>query len=226
MTIELTVEDRTVRIDPHALVVAGYTGADTDAVQHHIDELAAEGVAPPPRVPMYWAMPPSMLTQQPVIDVPSRSTSGEIELALVVDGPETFLAAGSDHTCREAEAIDIRLSKLICPTPLSSAAVRWADVADRWSELVLAATIVTSGGGREAYQSAAAGANRPPDEVLAGIPWTDDRPRSFVVLCGTVPAIGGIRPADRFEGTITDPAAGAVIELTYDIEPVAPLVAD
>lgn len=223
MTIELRIGGELRPIEPEVLIVVGYTGVDAGVVQHHIDELAAEGIAPPPRVPMYWAMPASSLTQDPVIEVPSGATSGEIELALVVSDDEILLAAGSDHTCREAEAIDIRLSKLICPTPLSTDAVAWAEVADRWDELELSATISVGGGPAEPYQEATAGGNRSPEDLLDAIPWGGSRPRSFVVLCGTVPAIGGIRPADRFEGAITDPLTGRRLALDYRIRPIPPL---
>ncbi|MGI9613930.1 MAG: DUF2848 family protein, partial [Acidimicrobiales bacterium] len=173
MSIELRVDGGGLRlITPEAVIVVGYTGADADAVQHHIDELAAEGVAPPPQVPMYWSMPPSSLTQSGVIEVPSRATSGEIELALVFDRGEVFVAAASDHTCREAEAIDIRLSKLICPTPISVEATRWSTVADHWSDLMMSSTITERNGQVVTYQSATAGGNRHPMDLVDGIPWT------------------------------------------------------
>jgi hypothetical protein len=224
VTIEVSVDGRPRTLEPAVVVVAGYTGADEAAVRRHVDELAAEGISPPPRVPMYWAMPPTALTQGPVVEVPGRFTSGEIELALVVDGDELYLAAGSDHTCRRSEAIDIRLSKLICPTPLSVDALRWSEVADHWARLQLSSTIAVDGGEPEIYQSAPAGANRSPQELLEGIPWASGSPpSSFVLLCGTVPAIGGIRPADRFDGAVTDPVSGRSISVGYDVRPVVEL---
>ncbi|MGH1492532.1 MAG: DUF2848 family protein [Acidimicrobiales bacterium] len=222
--IELHVDGAVRRVEPEVLIVAGYTGANQAAVQHHIDELAAEGIAPPPQVPMYWAMPPSAISQQPVIEVPSAATSGEIEMALIVDGDDLLLAAASDHTCREAEAIDIRLSKMICPTPLSTEAVRWTDVADRWADLELSATIEVDGQS-DLYQSATAGGNRSPIELLQRIPWAGNQPTTFVVLCGTVPATGGIRPADSFHGSIADPQSGVTINLNYQIKPIVSLSA-
>lgn len=36
------------------LIVAGWTGRDHGAVQHHIDELAELGIAPPSQVPLYY----------------------------------------------------------------------------------------------------------------------------------------------------------------------------
>ena len=37
------------------------------------------------------------------------------------------------------------------------------------------------------------------------------------MLCGALPAIGGIRPADRFEFSLTDPIHKPVISHGYDI---------
>ena len=220
--IELDVDGEVHRFAPDALIVAGYTGADTAVVHHHIEELAAVGIAPPPRVPMYWALPAWSLTQQPVISVPSTQTSGEVELALVVDGAEIFVAIGSDHTDRSAEAIDIGLSKLVCPTPISRRAWRWAEFAERWSDLQLSSTVEIAGR-YELYQADRAGVNRSPADLLAGIPWAATPPARFVLLCGTVAVLGGIRPADRFTATVTDPAAGAELSLDYTVAPVPAL---
>ena len=226
IVLEIDVAQTTISLEPEVVIVAGYTGADAVAVQHHIDELAVEGIAPPPRVPMYWAMPPSVLTQASIVEVPSAQTSGEIELALVADGDEIYLAAGSDHTCREAEAIDVRLSKLICPTPISRQAWRWSDVSDRWQDLRLSSRI-NEGADAESsvtYQDAVAAGNRPPIELLAAVPWAESgRPRCFVLLCGTVPAIGGIRAAHRFIATITDPLTKSTLGLDYRVRPVRQL---
>ena len=218
--ISLSIDGTIRTFEPDVLVVAGYTGADEAAVQHHIDELAAEGVASPPQVPMYWTMPAATLCQQPSIGMPSAGTSGEIELALVVDDNDTFVTAGSDHTCRIAEAIDIRLSKLICPTPLATEAWEWSELSERWDTLQLAATIEIDGAA-ELYQSATAGGNVAPEELRAGVPWSGEAPRSYVLLCGTVPTIGGIRPADRFTGTIAD--AERTITLDYRVSAVQAL---
>ena len=222
MTLRFDLDGVGWSFEPEALVVAGYTGADAEAVQHHIDELADEGVAPPPRVPMYWSMPAAALTQASSIEVPSRSTSGEVELALIVDGDDILVGVGSDHTCREAEATDIRLSKLICPTPISRSAWRWDEIADHWGGLELSSTIEVDGRA-EPYQQALAIGNQPPLELLDGIPWADEPARRFVLLCGTVPAIGGIRPAGRFTGQVTDPSRGRSLGLDYRVSPAPAL---
>ena len=41
------VEGREVGVEVTSVVIAGWTGRNKEAVQHHIDELVAIGVAPP-----------------------------------------------------------------------------------------------------------------------------------------------------------------------------------
>ena len=53
-----------IELEPEAFVIAGYTGRDRASVQKHIDELAHEGIAPPPEVPMWYEMPPAILTKR------------------------------------------------------------------------------------------------------------------------------------------------------------------
>jgi hypothetical protein len=224
--IRLIVDGESRMLEPEVLIVAGYTGADVAAVEHHIAELADEGVPPPPRVPMYWAMPPELLTQEPTIRMPGPRTSGEIELALVVDGDDVFVTAGSDHTDRAAETIDIGLSKLACPTPLATEAWRWSEIADHWPDLGLRSEI-DERGATVVYQDDRAGVNRHPADLLSGIPWsTSPRPACFVLLCGTVGCRGGIRPSDGFRGSITDPLRDRTIELRYRVDVIPQLTTE
>ena len=58
------------------------------------------------------------------------------------------------------------------------------------------------------------------EELVAGIPWGGDRPSSFVVLCGTVPAIGGIRPAEAVEMELEDPLLGRTLLHQYRVTPL------
>jgi hypothetical protein len=53
LTFDVAGSGETIELTDFYAVVAGYTGRDAAAVQHHIDELAAIGVAPPPSVPMF-----------------------------------------------------------------------------------------------------------------------------------------------------------------------------
>lgn len=62
------------------LYVAGWTGRNHDAVQHHIDELSAIGIAPPSQVPLYYRVSNALLTQETVVEALGNETSGEAEL--------------------------------------------------------------------------------------------------------------------------------------------------
>ncbi|WP_246291082.1 DUF2848 family protein [Paraburkholderia fynbosensis] len=45
---------RTIQLVAIDLTIAGWTGRNSEAVQHHIDELAAIGVAPPKQIPTLY----------------------------------------------------------------------------------------------------------------------------------------------------------------------------
>src|SRR3990172_2267703 len=68
--------------DISTLVIAGWTGRDAAAVQHHIEELARVGVPEPSRVPLYYRASAHLLTQETAIQVIGAETSGEAEPVL------------------------------------------------------------------------------------------------------------------------------------------------
>ena len=74
-------DDRSYIID--RLVIAGWTGRDVVALEHHIEELKAIGVQPPSKVPLYYRVAASLLTQSDAIEVVGDDTSGEAEPVLV-----------------------------------------------------------------------------------------------------------------------------------------------
>ena len=112
-----------VLVEPTLLVI-GYAGRDEASVRHHIDELAAIGIAPPPNVPMVYELPAELVTTDELLAVHGARTSGEVEPVLVRAAGAWHLAVGSDHTDRELEAVDVRDSKAACPKPLSRTAIR------------------------------------------------------------------------------------------------------
>jgi hypothetical protein len=216
--VRLSVGEGARDVGLAAVVVAGYTGRDRAQVQHHIDELAVLGVPPPVTFPTYWVLPPWLATADPTVVVAGDRTSGEAELCLVVDGADLFVTLASDHTDRAVEAIDVELSKAICPVPIAEQAWPADDVDGHWDDLVLRSWIVEDG--REvAYQDATCAALVPALDLLAGLP---QRPfGSFALLTGTVPVLGGIRPSTRFRAELHDPVRQRSIELAYDVAPLA-----
>ena len=117
-------------------------------------------------------------------------------------GGEVYVTVCSDHTDRAAERLDIALSKRACHKVIGSAAWRLEDVAARWDDLRVRSWIGTDAS--SLYQDGTLGALLPPRELLAAVPWREE-PACYVLLCGTVPTIGGIRRARASAPSCTTP---------------------
>lgn len=207
-------------IDITDLVVAGWTGRDKAAVDHHIEELAAIGVAPPSRTPLFYRGAASLLTQTPAIQVVGPDSSGEAEAVLLATDEGLYVTLGSDHTDRKAEAFSVAVSKQLCAKPLAAGLWRYEDVAPHWDQLVLRSW-THDDGARVLYQEGPLSGMLPVDTLLADYgPLTP----GTAMFCGTLPAIGGLRPAPRFEMELEDPVLNRRITHTYDIESL-PVVA-
>ena len=208
-----------VDVSVDQVVVAGWTGRDTAGVQHHIDELTALGVAPPSQVPLYYRVAGQMLTQDSLLTVLGDDTSGEAEPMIVMAQGQVWLGLGSDHTDRGLEAASVAHSKQICGKPVSSELWLLEDVAGRLDFLELRSW-VDEGAGWVLYQEGTLSAIRPLVDLMAGADLADPA----VMLCGTLPAIGGVRPAGAFRAELRDPGTGNVITLEYQIQTL-PVVA-
>ena len=218
--MRLSVEGAERAFAPEALVVIGYAGRDRAAVEHHIDELAALGVPRPATVPLFMVFPPWLITQAPSVTVAGSDTSGEAEIVVVVDGDETFVTVGSDHTDRVLEAVDIVASKGVCPKPVAATGWTAASVGDNWDGLTLRSRI----DGGVLYQDGSAAANLPPLDLVASIPWAGRPPGCFVAFTGTVPVIGDIRPSTRFSAELSAPGL-PLLKLEYRVDAVPGLSA-
>lgn len=203
---------------PTALVVIGYAGRDRAAVEHHIDELATLGVPRPASIPLFMVFPPRLISQDPSISVAGSASSGEAELVVVVEGAETFVTVGSDHTDRALEAVDIVASKGVCPKPVATSGWTAAAVGNGWEDLSLRSRIDSD----VLYQDGSVAANLPPLELVAAIPWVSGPPRCFVAFTGTVPVIGDIRPSTAFRAELAGPGLSP-LELSYRVEAVPEL---
>lgn len=207
----------------HTLVIAGWTGRDDAAVRHHIEELAALGVPPPSSVPVFYRAAAANLTHAPRLEVLGPETSGEAEPVLVALRDGLWLGLGSDHTDRKAEAAGIALSKQLCGKPVAPGLWPLAEVEAHWDALELTATI-TEGGQAVVYQRGTLAAMRPPRDLLARRPGGPGLPEGSAMFCGTLGAIGGIRPATRFAMRLHDPVLNRSIDHAYDIA-VLPIMA-
>lgn len=215
-TIESRAGRRAVALPVRELVLAGWTGRDKAAVEHHIRELEALGVKRPATTPIYYRVAAARLTTDAAIEVSGTDSSGEVEFVLAAHGGEMLVGLGSDHTDRKAETYGITFSKQACDKPIATTLWPFGEVADHWDELVLRA-FITNGDKRELYQEGTLAKMLPPHELIRGYAATDTLADGTMMFGGTFAAIGGIRGAERFSGELEDPRAGRRITFAYDI---------
>lgn len=222
MEIDLNVRGDVLTVAVDRVVNAGYSGRDRGSVQAHVDELVADGIEAPDRVPTTYRVPPDVLRVDPgEVQVVGKDTSGEAEFALLVTGEETYVVAASDQTDRDLERDDVRKSKAIAPNVLSRQAWRFSTVRDRWDDLELRAWNVVDGE-RERYQDATLETILEPEKILDLVRDRYGSPLDgTAILSGTVPVISGeLRPGSRFEVELVDPDAGRSLSVAYDVTPI------
>lgn len=206
-----------VAVEIKDLIIAGWTGRDVTALNHHIEELKAIGVQPPSRVPIYYRAAAQMLTQADRIQVLGDDSSGEVEPVLVGADNRLWVTVGADHTDRKVESYGIAVSKQMCAKPIGRTAWRFEEVEPHWDRLILR-SFIQEDGRKVLYQEGTLAKIRDPRELIFG--WKDEKrlPMGAVMFCGTMPAIGAIRPSPRFEMELDDPVLGRKISHAYEIE--------
>ena len=223
MRLEFDVEsaggDKRITVEIDTLVVAGWAGRDLAAIEHHIEELAALGVPRPSAVPLYYRVSENQLTQASHIQVLGPDSSGEVEVLVFSAGGEMYVSLASDHTDRKLEAQSVALAKQVCAKPVAGRAWRYAEVAAHWDALVIR-SFIPENGAQVTYQEGALAALRPPLALIAGYLGQPAAmlPEGTAMVCGTVGAIGGIRPASAFAMELFDPETGRRLQHRYTIE--------
>lgn len=190
-------------------VIAGWTGRDAAAIEHHIHELELLGVPAPSTVPLYYRGSAILLTQSDYIEVIGPDSSGEAEPVLFFANNEWWLTVGSDHTDRRVETYSVAVSKQMCPKPIANAAWRWADVVSYQDEIELHSRILENGEWIP-YQKGTLASIRPLNSLRDGFFPTPTPAAGSFISCGTLGAIKnakgeGIRPAPCMELEIRDP---------------------
>src|SRR5947209_9746425 len=102
-----------VSVEIKDLVIAGWTGRDVAALNHHIEELKAIGVQPPSTVPLYYRVGVELLSQADKVQVLGDDTSGEVEPVLVGTPDRLWLTLGADHTDRKVETYGVAVAKQV-----------------------------------------------------------------------------------------------------------------
>ena len=196
------------------LIIAGWTGRDPAAVEHHIKELEAIGVKRPASVPIFYRVSAARLTTASSIQVLGERSSGEVEFALLQWQDRLWVGAGSDHTDREAETLGVSLSKQMCDKPIATLFWAFDDIAPHWDRLILR-SYATIDGRRAIYQEGSVQGILHPEDLISRIGRTLQN--GTIMFCGTLAAHGGVRPADRFEFELEDPVRKKKIKHGYDV---------
>jgi hypothetical protein len=224
-TLQFDLPDGSVLgLQPARLVIAGWTGRDAAAIEHHIEELERLGVPRPSTVPLYYRASRALLTQADEVEMLGTASSGEAEPVLLRHHGRWWLTVGSDHTDREVETHAVDVSKQMCAKPLARQAWAWDEVADRADTLLLQSEIF-EGGRWVTYQHGPLAKIRPLPALAAGLPADVPVADGLLMFCGTLAAVPradgvAIRPAARMRIALIDSAAGRRIEHEYRVTPL------
>jgi hypothetical protein len=197
-------------------VIAGWTGRDPVARDKHIAELEAIGIARPATTPIYYRVSARRLTTEDSIEVCGNDSSGEVEFVLIGWQDRIFVGLGSDHTDRKVETYSVTVSKQMCDKPIAPVLWELEEVIDHWDRMILRAYACIKGK-RELYQQGTLDAMLPVSELIARGFEGGKLPDGCAMFGGTFAAIGGIRPADRFEFELEDPVLKRTIRHGYDV---------
>jgi hypothetical protein len=209
----LNLGGREVSASIHTAIVAGWTGRNQAAVEEHVAELEALGVARPSTTPIFYRISASRLTTAREIES-TETSSGEVEAVLLRHAGGLWVGVGSDHTDRDLETYSVAASKQLCDKPIARELWPYEQIAPYWDRLVLRSWITTDGA-EHSYQEGTLDALLPVDDLLrrAMPPLTD----GTLMFCGTVPVRGGIRQAATFRYELHDPVMGRAIAGRYSV---------
>jgi hypothetical protein len=197
-------------------VIAGWTGRDRVKMEEHIRELEALGVKRPAQTPIFYRAAAARLTLAREIEVTGSASSGEVEYMLLRHQGRVLVGLGSDHTDREVETYGITVSKQMCDKPVASTLWDYAEVRDHWDRLQLRSWIVEDGT-ETTYQEGEVAAMLHPDVLMQAARESDGFEDGTAMLCGTLPAQGGIRPSGYFRMELHDPVLDRRISGGYAI---------
>ena len=197
-------------------VIAGWTGRDPVARDKHIAELEAIGIARPATTPIYYRVAARRLTTEDSIEVSGTESSGEVEFVLIGWQGRVFVGVGSDHTDRKVETYSITVSKQMCDKPIAPVLWELEDVAGHWDQMILRSHAWIDGA-RVLYQEGTLDSMLPVEELIQRGFGGAGLPDGCAMFGGTFAAIGGIRPASRFEFELEDPVLKRSLRHGYDV---------
>ena len=222
-TLDLILDDRKEEspftFAPKRFIVAGWTGRDKAAMEHHMTELEAIGIARPASTPVFYRNSVTRLTTTELLQTPGAGSSGEVEFVLFnIDGT-LWVGVGSDHTDRDVERYNITVSKQMCDKPICDRLWPLERVQGHWDTLEVESRAIIDAED-VLYQQGTLAAMQAPLDLIAA--FEAETGTAFgpgdVMMGGTLPAIGGVRPATRFGFALRDPQTGDQLSHGYDVE--------
>jgi len=204
----------TLDVEISHFIIAGWAGRDKDAVLHHIRELEALGVPAPGAVPLFYRVATNQLTQNQRLEVVGNETSGEAEPFIFLHREELWVSLTSDHTDRHLETFSVALSKQVCIKPVASSAWRMSELVDHWDALELTSWIKEQGEW-VVYQQGTLSSLLTPQDLLARYLNGSTAQEGLAMSCGTLGAIGGIRPSSEFRMALHDPVLNRTLAHAY-----------
>lgn len=212
------VDGRALTVRPSRLVLAGYTGRDRAEVQRHVDELAAEGIPPPERIPDLYPGIPQGVQVGGKLPPGLGWSSGEAEYVLILAGGGVLVGVGSDHTDREQERTALIAAKQAFPKIIGPTVWPLDALAGTWDAMTLRSWI-TRRGQRSLYQEGSMVQILAPHDLLGLLP-AEDRRDGLVLYSGTVPAAqrAPVEGQCRFEGEIVAWDGRIIAACDYEYE--------
>ena len=186
-------------------------------MEEHIVELEAIGVPRPQTTPCFYRAAASLLTTGGAIEVLGPDSSGEAEFVIAALDDGLWVGAGSDHTDRRLETVGVAEAKQACAKPVAPTLWPYDEVAGHWDDLRLRSHAI-DGGARTLYQDGSVTAMLSPQDLMARyLAAGGTMTPGTLMYCGTLPVIGGIRPAEAFAFELHDPVLDRTITHEYDI---------
>ncbi len=220
MNLALTLQSlsgaRPAEVAIDQAIVAGWTGRDAAAVEKHIRELEALGVKRPATTPIFYRVSASRITTATTIEAVGESSGGEVEFVLLQHDGRLWVGTGSDHTDREVEKYGVTVSKQMCEKPIASTFWAFDEVAPHWDRLLLRSSVVENGK-RVTYQDGSVAAMIDPRDLMKRQAADGRLPEGTLMFCGTLAAIGGVRPTAEFAFEMEDPVLGRKIGHAYRV---------
>lgn len=203
------------------LILAGFAGRSASEVEHHVAEMARQGVPRPPRIPMFWPVLPHLLSQGHDVPVYGLETTPEVEYVLFTWRGERYVTLGNDQCDIEVEArLSAEKSKNLCYKTVAPVAWRMSEVLAHWDRLELE----LSCDGSLLQQDRLAALIRPETllEKVAAVDGAHHEGR--MIFSGTLATIG-TRPPPPYDVAmrLADPVLGREITHRFRVSALLPL---